>query len=505
MAKKIGITDTVLRDAHQSLLATRMKTEDMLPIAEKLDQVGYWSVEMWGGATFDSCLRFLKEDPWERLRSLKEAMPKTRMQMLLRGQNVVGYRHYPDDVVKAFVDRAASVGIDVFRIFDALNDIRNMETAIRAAKRAGAHVEGSFCFTTSPVHTVDMFVNLAKELQAKDCDSICIKDMAGILPPDVAFELVKQLKENVSIPIHLHTHCTSGMAVATTLKAVEAGVDLVDTAISSLSMGTSHPPTETIVAMLAKGGETPLLDLRLLTQISDYFRDVRRKYREFEMDYFTVDANALAFQVPGGMLSNLAKQLKDQNALDKMPNVLEEVPKVRAELGYPPLVTPTSQIVGTQATLNVLLGERYKMIPKETQNLIRGFYGRPAAPYDENVKKKAIGDEEPIKVRPADMLEPELEKAKKESGELAKSIEDVLSYALFPQVAKEFFETRLGLGKLSDEVVAVLATALFEATTPQRPERTAIAPATHSHKVSQWKVVARQEAIKHGGHGGRHH
>jgi len=502
MGKKIGITDTVLRDAHQSLLATRMKTEDMLPIAEKLDKVGYWSVEMWGGATFDTCLRFLKESPWERLRKLKQAMPHTRMQMLLRGQNVVGYRHYPDDVVEAFVDHAHSSGIDVFRIFDALNDVRNMATAIKAAKKAGAHVEGSFCFTTSPVHTIQMFVKLAKDLEALDCDSLCIKDMAGILPPEVAYNLVKELKQNLSIPIHLHTHCTSGMAVATTLKAVEAGVDLVDTAISSLSMGTSHPPTETIVAMLKEPGEPAMLDLALLTQISDYFRDVRRKYREFEMDYFVVDANSLAFQIPGGMLSNLSKQLKDQNALNKMPDVLAEVPKVRAELGYPPLVTPTSQIVGTQAAMNVLLGERYKSIMTETKNLIRDLYGRPAASIDAEVRKKAIGDEEPITGRPADLLQPELEKAKKDAGELAKGMEDILSFALFPQVAKEFFEDRAGLRKVSEDSIAILAAALYQATTPQVQVQQAPAPAII--RASQWKTIARQESLRHGGTGGRH-
>ena len=503
MAKKVGITDTVLRDAHQSLLATRMKTEDMLPIAEKLDKVGYWSVEMWGGATFDSCLRFLKEDPWERVRKLKQAMPHTRMQMLLRGQNVVGYRHYADDVVEAFVDKAASTGIDVFRIFDALNDIRNMQTAIRAAKKAGSHVEGSFCFTTSPVHTVAKFVELAKELEALDCDSVCIKDMAGILPPDTAFEIVSKLKENISVPVHLHTHCTSGMAVATTMKAIEAGVDLVDTAISSLSMQTSHPPTETIVSMLKTPGESAMLDLALLTEISDYFRNVRRRYHEFEMDYFVVDSNALAFQVPGGMLSNLSKQLKDQNALNRMPEVLAEVPRVRAELGYPPLVTPTSQIVGTQAAMNVLLGERYKSIMTETKNLIRGLYGRPAAPIDAEVKKRAIGDEEPITGRPADLLQPELEKAKKEAGELAKGLEDILSYALFPQVAKEFFEDRAGLRKISEESIAILAAALYQATTPQvQAQPHATAPATI--RASQWKTIARQESLRHGGTGGRH-
>jgi oxaloacetate decarboxylase alpha subunit len=501
MTRKIGITDTVLRDGHQSLLATRMKTEDMLPIAEKLDKVGYWSVEMWGGATFDTCLRYLKEDPWQRLKKLKQSMPHTKMQMLLRGQNIVGYRHYPDDVVEAFVDHAHSNGIDVFRIFDALNDVRNMETAIKAAKKTGAHVEGSFCFTTSPVHTIQMFVRLAKDLEALDCDSVCIKDMAGILPPEVAYRLVKELKENISVPIHLHTHCTSGMAVATTLKAVEAGVDLVDTAISSFSMGTSHPPTETIVAMLKEPGEPAMLDLALLTQIADYFRDVRRKYREFEMDYFVVDANSLAFQIPGGMLSNLSRQLKDQNALNRMPEVLEEVPKVRAELGYPPLVTPTSQIVGTQAALNVLLGERYKMIPMETKNLVRGLYGKSAAPIDPEVKKKAIGDEEPIESRPADLLKPELEKAKADSALMARGMEDVISWALFPQVAKEYFEERDGLRAIPEESIAALAVALFQ--TPPTQILTQSVMSQSTGRTSPWKLVARQEGIRHGRSGGR--
>src|SRR3990170_1071869 len=441
MGRKVGITDVVLRDAHQSLLATRMRTEHMLPIAEKLDRVGYWSVEMWGGATFDTCLRYLKEDPWERLRALKAAMPHTRMQMLLRGQNVVGYRNYADDVVEAFVGRAAADGIDVFRVFDALNDIRNMQVAIKAAKKAGAHVEGSFCYTTSPAHSIKTFVDLSK--------------------------------------------------------ALEALIALVDPAISSLSRGTPPPPTETVVAMLQEPGEPPLLDLLLLAEIADYFRDVRRKYREFEMDYFVVDTNALAYQVPGGMLSNLAKQLKDQNALDRMPAVLLEVPRVRAELGYPPLVTPTSQIVGTQATLNVLLGERYKMIPNETKDLIRGYYGHPAAPIDPEVQRKAIGDEAPIHGRPADQLKPELEKARREAT-TAKSPEDVLSFALFQQVAKEFFDAREGVGRLPEDLVAALAVALVHASPAEPPKAAGPAPP----RWSAWKSTARQEAVRHGRHGG---
>ncbi|MGH7205531.1 MAG: sodium-extruding oxaloacetate decarboxylase subunit alpha [Nitrospiraceae bacterium] len=440
--KRLLITDVVLRDGHQSLLATRMRTEDMLPIAQKLDSVGYWSLEVWGGATFDTCLRFLKEDPWERLRALRAAMPNTRLQMLLRGQNIVGYRHYADDVLERFIERAAFNGIDVFRIFDALNDVRNMELAMREVKACGKHVEASICYTVSPVHSLDRFVELAKQLEDLGTDTLCIKDMAGLLSPPDAYRLVKQLKTAVRTPIHLHSHYTSGMASMSALMAVTAGLDMLDTAISPLAGGTSHPPTETLVAALRDTPYDTGLDLPQFALIADHFRTVRRKYHQFESDFTGVDAEILSSQVPGGMLSNLAAQLAEQNALDKMKQVLEEVPRVRKEMGYPPLVTPSSQIVGTQATLNILTGERYKVITTETKNYFLGLYGRPPGPLDPEVRVRAIGDEEPIKGRPADRLEPELEGVRKELEGKITTIEDQLSLALFPAAAREFFEER---------------------------------------------------------------
>lgn len=440
--KPLLITDTVLRDAHQSLLATRMRTEDMLPIAEKLDQVGYWSVEMWGGATFDSCLRFLDEGPWERIRSLKRRMPNTPFQMLLRGQNIVGYHHYPDDVVERFIVRARANGIDIFRIFDALNDARNMAWAMRVVKREGGHVQASICYTISPVHNIAGYLRMAKELEHLEADSICIKDMAGLLAPYEAYELVSRLKESTDLPIQLHTHCTSGMGSLAVLKAIEAGVDAVDTAISSLALGTSQPPTESIVSALKGDPRNTGFDLELLSEIAAYFAEVRKGYSEFESGLVSVNVNVLKFQIPGGMLSNLVSQLREQNAIDRYGDVLKEVPIVRKELGYPPLVTPSSQLVGTQATLNVLLGERYKVIPEEVKAYVRGLYGKTPAPIDERVKRLAIGDEEPIQCRPADLLPPGLPKARKELGNLARSEEDVLSYALFPQVALEFLRKR---------------------------------------------------------------
>jgi len=439
--KPVRITDTILRDAHQSLLATRMRTEDMLPIAEKLDRVGYHSVEMWGGATFDSCLRFLNEDPWERIRLLKARMPHTPFQMLLRGQNIVGYHHYPDDIVERFIVRARANGIDIFRIFDALNDVRNMAWAMEVAKREGGHVQASICYTISPVHTIESYVEMAKTLADMGADSICIKDMAGLLDPYTAYELVKRLKEAIALPIQLHTHCTSGMGTATLLKAVEAGVDIVDTAISSLALGTSQPPTETVVSVLAGTPRDTGLDLELLSEIAAYFAEVRARYAQFESG-IGVDVNVLKFQIPGGMLSNLMAQLREQGAEHRYREVLDEVPRVRRELGYPPLVTPTSQLVGAQAVFNVLLGERYKVIPQEVKDYIRGFYGRPPAPIDPEVRKRAIGDEEPIDCRPADLIPPGYEKAAAEIGDLARSEEDVLSYALFPQVARDFLRRR---------------------------------------------------------------
>ena len=440
--KRLLITDVVLRDGHQSLLATRMRTEDMLPIAQKLDSVGYWSLEVWGGATFDTCLRFLKEDPWERLRGLRAAMPNTRLQMLLRGQNIVGYRHYADDVLERFIERAAINGIDVFRIFDALNDLRNMEPAMRQVKACGKHVEASICYTLSPVHSLDRFVELAKQLEDLGTDTLCIKDMAGLLSPLDAYTLVKKLKAAVRTPIHLHSHYTSGMASMSSLMAVLAGLDMLDTAISPLAGGTSHPPTETLVAALRGTPYDTGLDLPQFAPIADHFRTVRRKYHQFESDFNGVDAEILSSQIPGGMLSNLAAQLAEQNALDKMKQVLEEVPRVRKEMGYPPLVTPSSQIVGTQATLNILTGERYKVITTETKNYFLGLYGRSPGLLDPEIMARAIGEDEPIKGRPADRLEPELEGVRKELEGKITTIEDQLSCALFPAAAREFFEER---------------------------------------------------------------
>lgn len=439
---KTRLTDTVLRDAHQSLLATRMRTADMLEMASLLDNVGYWSLEVWGGATFDSCLRYLKEDPWERLKLLRKAIPNTRLQMLLRGQNLVGYRHYSDDVVKKFVERAAKGGIDVFRIFDALNDIRNLEVAIRAAKEARATVEAAICYTTSPVHTHEGFVEKAVKLQSLGADTICVKDMAGLLTPSAAFDLVSMLKEKIEVPIHIHSHDSSGLASMSYLKAIEAGAEIVDTAISSLASGTSQPPTESMVAALAGTPYDTELDLSVLSDIADHFRAIRKKYKRFESEHTAINTRILVAQIPGGMISNLANQLKEQNALDKMGDVLEEIPRVRKDMGYPPLVTPSSQVVGTQATLNVLMGERYKVITSETRSYFKNMYGIPPGPVDEEARKMAIGDEKPIQCRPADLLEPELDKLMREIDGKAKGIEDVLTYALFPLVALEYFEQR---------------------------------------------------------------
>jgi pyruvate carboxylase subunit B len=440
--KRLLLTDVVLRDGHQSLLATRMRTEDMLPIAEQLDRVGYWSMEVWGGATFDTCLRYIKEDPWERLRALRKAMPNTRLQMLLRGQNLVGYRHYPDDVLERFIERAAINGIDVFRIFDALNDVRNMERSVQEVKRCGKHVEASICYTLSPVHTLARFVEMAKQLEDMGTDTLCIKDMAGLLAPADAYNLVKQLKAAVRVPIHLHSHYTSGMASMSALMAILAGLDMLDTSISPLAGGTSHPPTETFVAALRDTPYDTGLDLAQFTPIAEHFRTVRKKYHQFESDFTGVDAEILISQIPGGMLSNLAAQLAQQNAVDRMREVLEEVPRVRADMGYPPLVTPTSQIVGSQATFNVLTGERYKVITNETKNYFLGLYGRPPGPLDPEIMARAIGDEQPVKGRPADLLEPEMDKVKQELAGKDFAVEDQISFALFPAVARQFFEER---------------------------------------------------------------
>ncbi|MYM64449.1 sodium-extruding oxaloacetate decarboxylase subunit alpha [Pseudomaricurvus sp. HS19] len=452
-AKKIEVTDVILRDAHQSLIATRMRTEDMLPICAKLDQVGYWSLEVWGGATFDACVRFLKEDPWERLRQLKAALPNTRLQMLLRGQNLLGYRHYADDVVEAFVQKSADNGIDVFRVFDALNDVRNLETAMRAVKKAGKHAQGTLCYTTSPVHTPATFVELAKKLRDMGADSIAIKDMAGLLTPYATYELVKALKAEVDLPLALHSHATAGLAQLCQLKAVEAGVDRIDTAISSFASGTSHPATESQVAALKDTPYDTGLDLTLLSEIADYFRDVRKKYHQFESEFTREDVSVQINQVPGGMMSNLANQLKEQNALDRIRAVFDEIPRVRADLGYPPLVTPTSQIVGTQAVYNVLSGERYKTITNEVKRYLQGGYGQAPAAVDATLQKRAIGNEAVIDGRPADLLSAEMDKLTKEIGELALSAEDVLTYAMFPDLGREFLQQRQD-GTLQPEALA---------------------------------------------------
>jgi len=458
--KPLLITDVALRDGHQSLLATRMRTEDMLPIAQKLDAVGYWSLEVWGGATFDTCLRFLKEDPWERLRALRAAMPNTKLQMLLRGQNLVGYRHYADDVLERFIERSAANGIDVFRIFDALNDVRNLDRAVREVKACGKHAEAAISYTVSPVHNLDRFVEMAKRLEDLGTDTLCIKDMAGLLAPLDAYHLMRRLKAAVKVPIHLHSHYTSGMASMSSLMAILGGLDMLDTAMSPLAGGTSHPATETLVASLRNTPYDTGLDLSDFLPITDHFRAVRRKYRQFESDFTGVDAEILTSQIPGGMLSNLAAQLTEQNALDRMKEVLEEVPRVRKEMGYPPLVTPTSQIVGTQATLNVLTGERYKVVTTETKNYFLGLYGRAPGPLDSEIMARAIGNEEPIKTRPADRLEPELAANKKELPASASSVEDQLSFALFPAIAREFFEAR----EKGD-----LTPPLLEAASPKGP------------------------------------
>ncbi|MFB9885702.1 sodium-extruding oxaloacetate decarboxylase subunit alpha [Balneatrix alpica] len=465
MAKKIHITDVVLRDGHQSLIATRLRTEDMLPICAKLDQVGYWSLEAWGGATFDACVRFLREDPWERLAKLREALPNTRLQMLLRGQNLLGYRHYSDDVVRAFVQRAAANGMDVFRIFDALNDVRNLRTAIEATKAAGKHAQGTLCYTTSPVHTLDAYVQLAKELEAMGADSIAIKDMAGLLTPQATSDLVKALKDQISLPLFLHSHATSGMANMCQLKAVEQGCDHIDTCISSFSGGTSHPPTESMVATLEAAGYETGLDLSLLQEISQYFREIRKKYHQFESEFNDVDTQVLINQVPGGMMSNLANQLREQGALERIQDVFQEIPKVRADLGFPPLVTPTSQIVGTQAVMNVITGKRYENITNEVKRYLQGWYGKAPAEVNANLRRQAVGDEELIDCRPADLLPAELDKLRADIGSLAVNEEDVLTYAMFPDVARVYLQERAD-GTLKPEPLLPKAASKNQGSVP---------------------------------------
>ncbi|MEX2131769.1 MAG: sodium-extruding oxaloacetate decarboxylase subunit alpha [Pseudohongiellaceae bacterium] len=448
--KALGITDVVLRDAHQSLFATRMRIDDMLPIAEKLDQVGFWSLESWGGATFDACIRYLGEDPWERIRLLKKAMPKTPQQMLFRGQNILGYRHYADDVVEKFVERAATNGVDVFRIFDAMNDMRNLECAIKAVRKVGKHAQGTISYTVSPVYNIDSWLEMARQIEDMQADSLCIKDMAGLLKPYVAFELVSKLKQTISMPVHIQCHATTGMSTATYLKCIEAGIDNVDTAISSMSMTYGHSPTESLVAILEGTDRCTGLDIPLLEEIASYFREVRKKYAKFEGSLKGIDSRILVAQVPGGMLTNLEGQLREQNAADKFDAVLEEIPKVRADLGFIPLVTPTSQIVGTQAVLNVLTGERYKSITRETEGVLKGEYGATPAPVNKMLQERVLAGAEPVTCRPADLLPPEFERqrgellkiAKNENFALANEIDDTLTYTLFPQVGLKFLKNR---------------------------------------------------------------
>ena len=449
---KVNITDTILRDAHQSLIATRMRTEDMLPICERLDKIGYWSLEVWGGATFDACVRFLKEDPWERLRLLRQALPNTRLQMLLRGQNLLGYRHYADDVVRAFVKQSAENGIDVFRIFDAMNDLRNLETSIKAVKDANKHAQGTLCYTTSPDHNLQYFISLGRELEKMGCDSIAIKDMAGLLTPNVTADLVKSLVDQVNVPVHLHSHATAGLASMCQYKAVENGAFGIDTAISSFSEGTSHPPTESMVAAFKDTEFDTGLDLPSLQEIGFYFYEVRKKYHQFESEFTGLDTRVQVNQVPGGMISNLSNQLKEQGALPRMNDVLNEIPLVRKELGYPPLVTPTSQIVGTQAVLNVLGGERYKTITNEVKIYLQGRYGKAPGKISPQVQHMAIGNEDVIDCRPADLLQDEMDRLRKEIGTLAHNEDDVLTYAMFPDIGRTFLEER-DQGKLVPEAL----------------------------------------------------
>lgn len=447
---KVHVTDLVLRDGHQSLIATRMRTEDMLPICGKLDQVGFWSLEAWGGATFDACVRFLKEDPWERLRKLRRALPNTRINMLLRGQNLLGYRHYADDVVREFVRKAADNGVDVFRVFDAMNDTRNLRVALEAVRKSGKHAQGTVCYTISPVHDVAYFVEMAKDLADMGVDSIAIKDMAGLLTPYVAYDLVKGIKAATGLPVNTHSHATAGLSAMVHLKAVEAGVDIIDTCISAFSEGASHATTESLVAALQGTDHDTGLSLPLLQEIAAYFREVRKKYWQFESKFTGVDTRILTAQVPGGMLSNLSNQLKEQGALNRMDEVLAEIPRVREDLGYPPLVTPTSQIVGTQAVLNVLTGGRYKSVTNEVKSYLLGRYGRAPGKVNEEVRKLAVGDLDVITCRPADLIPEELDKLRGEVEGLAKSDEDVLTYAMFPDLGRTFLQERAA-GTLAPE------------------------------------------------------
>lgn len=495
---KVGIMETAIRDGHQSLLATRMRTEDMLPVLEAMDEIGYHSIECWGGATFDSAMRFLKEDPWERLREVKKRLKKTPTQMLLRGQNAVGYRHYADDVIEAFCDRAVQNGMDIFRIFDALNDTRNLETAFRAVKKAGGHVQGTICYTISPVHTVDAFAKLADELVEMGADSLCIKDMAGLLSPGMAHAMVSRIKkDHPDKLLQMHCHDTSGYSEMAYLEGAKAGADVIDTALSSLAGGTSQPATETLVAALAEYPEQATgLDLVKLGELSSYFKDVRRKYWKFESGLLGVDAAVLQHQVPGGMISNLVGQLRDQGAEAKLPDVLEENARVRADLGFPPLVTPSSQIVGTQAVLNVLTGKRYGSVTKETKNLAKGMYGRTPQPIEADVLTAILGEEKPIDHRPADDLAPEMEAATAEIGDLAENIDDVLSYVMFPQPAREFLQWRReGGGPERELVAAVVGAMLIGEKKASAAPAAAVAPSGNG-ETSAWRSFGRMRQMR---------
>lgn len=493
-------------------MATRMRTESMVPIAEKMDQVGFFSFEVWGGATFDVCIRYLAEDPWERIRQLKIHIKRTPLQMLLRGQNIVGYRNYPDDVVTKFVEKAAENGIDIFRIFDALNDVRNMEVAIKTVKKVGAHAQGSICYTISPVHTIEHYVDVAKKLAKLNCDSICVKDMAGMLAPQVAYELVTALKKDVGLPVHLHCHSTSGMAMTTYFHACDAGVDMIDTAFSPFAWGTSQPPVESMVAALKGTPYDPGFDMALLNEIADYFQELRERYFDplklINPKSERVDPSIIIHQIPGGMFSNLLEQLREQNALDRLKEVLKEVPKVRKELGYPPLVTPTSQLVGIQAVFNVLSGKRYSIVPEEVKDYVKGLYGKPPAPINEEVKKKIISEQEPITCRPADLLEPVLDKIPDEVKPYIKSEEDKVTYALFPKAALEFFKKRKTKRKEAKtgipperirelEQVAAVSVAVATYLKSLRGVK-AVIPIRQKKTLSPWVLAGRQSLAETG-------
>jgi oxaloacetate decarboxylase alpha subunit len=496
---KVGITETAIRDGHQSLLATRMRTEDMIPALEAMDAIGYHSIECWGGATFDSCLRFLKEDPWWRLREIKSRLKTTPTQMLLRGQNAVGYRHYADDVVRAFCEKAVENGMDIFRIFDALNDTRNLETAFDAVKKAGGHVQGTICYTTSPVHTVDKFAAMADRMVEMGADSLCIKDMAGLLSPMMAKALVTRLKkDHPEMMVQMHCHDTSGYSEMAYLMGTESGADVIDCAISALASGTSQPATETLVAALAEDPERATgLDLHSLIQLAQYFRGVRRKYWKFESNLLGVDSGVLEHQVPGGMISNLVGQLREQGQESRLAEVLEENARVRADLGYPPLVTPSSQIVGTQAVLNVLTGKRYGTVTRETRNLAGGQYGETAVPISEEIRQTILGDVQPITHRPADDIAPELEQAKIDAGDLAKNDEDVLSHVMFPQPAKEFFEWREGGDGPERELVAAVIGATFLKEAPARTQTAAPSHGTNgTGPATSWRQFGRMRQMR---------